>query len=50
MKVNMAHVSALLTVFMIGLTAPAGAVDMNVMKQKIETVKGQTESVKKEGG
>ncbi len=50
MKVNMAHVSALLTVFMIGLTAPAWAVDMNVMKQKIETVKGQTESVKKEGG
>lgn len=50
MKVNMAHMSAALTIFMIGLTAPAWAVDMGAMKQKVETVKGQVENMKKEGG
>ncbi len=33
---------------MIGLTASAWAVDMDAMKKKVETVKGQAENVKKE--
>lgn len=35
---------------MIGLTASAWAVDMDAMKKKVETVKGQAENVKKEDG
>ena len=50
MKLKTAHVSGVLTVFMIGLTASAWAVDMGAMTQKVETVKGQAENVKKEGG
>ncbi len=34
----------------IGLATSAWAVDMGAMKQKVETVKGQAENVKKEGG
>ncbi len=34
----------------IGLTVSAWAVDMDAMKKKVETVKGQTENVKNEGG
>lgn len=49
MKLKTAQVSAVVMVFMIGLTASAWAVDMNAMKQKVETVKGQAENVKKEG-
>jgi hypothetical protein len=37
-------------VFVIGLTASAWAVDMDAMKKKVETVKGQAENVKKEDG
>jgi hypothetical protein len=33
----------------IGLTASAWAVDMDAMKKKVETVKGQAGNVKKEG-
>ena len=36
--------------FVIGLTASAWAVDMDAMKKKVETVKGQAENVKKEDG
>jgi len=43
-------VCAALSVFTIGLTASAWAVDLDAMKKKVETVKGQAESVKKEGG
>jgi competence protein ComGC len=50
MKLKTAQVSVVVTVFMIGLTASAWAVDMGAMKQKVETVKGQAENVKKEGG
>ena len=50
MKLKTAQVSVALTVFMIGLTASAWAVDMGAMKQKAETVKGQAENVKKESG
>jgi len=50
MKLKTAQVSAAVTVFLVGLTASAWAVDMGAMKQKVETVKGQAENVKKEGG
>jgi hypothetical protein len=43
-------ICAALSVFVIGLTASAWAVDMDAMKKKVETVKGQAENVKKEGG
>ncbi|MBX3335940.1 MAG: hypothetical protein KF876_17545 [Nitrospira sp.] len=33
-----------------GLVTATWAVDMGAMKQKVETVKGQAENVKKEGG
>lgn len=33
-----------------GLATSTWAVDMGAMKQKVETVKGQAENVKKEGG
>ena len=50
MKPRMALVSIVLAVFMLGLTTSVWAVDMGAMKQKVETVKGQAENVKKEGG
>lgn len=50
MKTRTSIICAALSVFVIGLTAPAWAVDMDAMKKKAETVKGQAENVKKEGG
>jgi hypothetical protein len=50
MKTRTSIVCAALSVFVIGLTASAWAVDMDAMKKKVETVKGQAENVKKEGG
>ena len=50
MKLKTAQVSAVVTVFLVGLTTSVWAVDMGAMKQKVETVKGQAETVKKEGG
>ena len=50
MKLKMAQVSAVVAVFFVGLSTSAWAVDMGAMKQKVETVKGQAENVKKEGG
>lgn len=50
MKTGTSIMWAALPVFVIGLTTSAWAVDMDAMKKKVETVKGQTESVKKEGG
>ena len=50
MKTRTSLVCAALSVFVIGLTASAWAVDMDAMKKKVETVKGQAENVKKEGG
>ena len=50
MKTKTSIVCAALSVFVIGLTASAWAVDMDGMKKKVETVKGQAENVKKEGG
>ena len=41
---------ATLSVFVIGLTTAAWAVDMDAMKKKAETVKGQAAATKKEGG
>ena len=42
---------AALPMFVIGLTTSVWAVDMDAMKKKkAETVKGQAENVKKEGG
>jgi hypothetical protein len=41
---------AILSIFVIGLTTAAWAVDMDAMKKKAETVKGQAAAVKKEGG
>ena len=49
MKMKTSLVCAALSVFMVGLTASAWAVDMDAMKKKVETVKGQAENVKKEG-
>ena len=50
MKTRTSIVCALLSVFVIGLTASAWALDMDAMKKKAETVKGQAQNVKKEGG
>ncbi len=50
MKLKMAQVSAVVAVVLVGLTTSAWAVDMGAMKQKVETVKGQADNVKKEGG
>ncbi len=50
MKLKMAQVSAVVAVVLVGLSTSAWAVDMGAMKQKVETVKGQAENVKKEGG
>ncbi len=41
---------AMLTGLLFGLGQSVWAVDMGAMKQKVETVKGQAENVKKEGG
>jgi uncharacterized membrane protein len=49
MKTRTTIVCAALSVFIIGLTASAWAVDLDAMKKKVETVKGQAENVKKEG-
>ncbi len=43
-------VGAAVTLGMVGLGSAVWAVDMGAMKQKVETVKGQAENVKKEGG
>ena len=50
MKPRTALVSTVFAAFLIGLTTAVWAVDMGAMKQKLETVKGQAENVKKEGG
>jgi hypothetical protein len=50
MKTRITIVCAVVSVFVIGLTGSAWAVDMDAMKKKVETVKGQAENVKKEGG
>ncbi|MBI3808680.1 MAG: hypothetical protein HY281_14410 [Nitrospirae bacterium] len=50
MKTRTSIVCAALSVFVIGLTTSAWAVDMDAMKKKAEAVKGQAENVKKEGG
>lgn len=50
MKQKTVLVGAVLTVVMFGLGQTVWAVDMGAMKQKVETVKGQAENVKKEGG
>lgn len=50
MKMKTSIIGSVLSVFVIGLTASAWAVDMDAMKKKVETVKGQAENVKKEGG
>ncbi len=47
-KVNILCAAVALLGF--GLATSAWAVDMGAMKQKVETVKGQAENVKKEGG
>ncbi len=50
MKTRTSIIYAALSVFVIGLTASAWALDMDAMKKKGETVKGQAQNVKKEGG
>lgn len=50
MKQKAVFVGAALTVVICGLSQSSWAVDMGAMKQKVETVKGQAENVKKEGG
>jgi len=50
MKQKTVLVGAALTVVIVGLGQSVWAVDMGAMKQKVETVKGQAENVKKEGG
>lgn len=50
MKQKAVLVCAALTVVIVGLDQAVWAVDMGAMRQKVETVKGQAENVKKEGG
>lgn len=50
MKQKAVLVCAALTVAIVGLDQAVWAVDIGAMKQKVETVKGQAENVKKEGG
>jgi hypothetical protein len=50
MKTRTSTVWAALPVFVIGLTTSAWSADMDAMKKKDETVKGQAEKVTKEGG
>ena len=50
MKARTSITCVTLSVFVTGLTTAAWAVDMDAMKKKAETVKGQAQNVKKEGG
>ena len=50
MKLRTTLAYTVLTVSLIGFTTATWAVDMDAMKKKVETVKGQAENVKKEGG
>ena len=50
MKQNLVLVGAAVTISMLSLGSAVWAVDLGAMKQKVETVKGQAENVKKEGG
>jgi hypothetical protein len=50
MKQGMVFAGAAVTIVTLGLSSSVWAVDMGAMKQKVETVKGQVENVKKEGG
>ncbi len=50
MKTKTTLIGATLVVLGIGFATVSWAVDMGAMKQKVETVKGQAENVKKEGG
>ena len=50
MKTGTSIVWAALPMFVIGLATSVWAVDMDAMKKKVETAKGQAENVKKEGG
>ncbi|MBX3320769.1 MAG: hypothetical protein KF890_12875 [Nitrospira sp.] len=50
MKTKAILLCATLAFFSTGLVIATWAVDMEAMKQKVETVKGQAENVKKEGG
>ena len=50
MKTGTTILWAALPMFVIGLTTAVWAVDMDAMKKKVETAKGQAENVKKEGG
>lgn len=50
MTTRMTFVCMAVVVSLAGFITPTWAVDMGAMKQKIETVKGQAENVKKEGG
>ncbi|MBX3305260.1 MAG: hypothetical protein KF751_04325 [Nitrospira sp.] len=50
MKTRTALTYVVVAVSLIGFTTSTWAVDMGSMKQQVETVKGQAEKVKKEGG
>lgn len=50
MKQNLVLVGTAVTISMLSLGSAVWAVDLGAMKQKVETVKGQAENVKKEGG
>ncbi|MBX3324408.1 MAG: hypothetical protein U0223_14255 [Nitrospira sp.] len=50
MKTRATVAHGVLMLSLLGFTASTWAVDMGAMKQKVETVKGQAENVKKEGG
>lgn len=50
MKQKPVLVGVAITIVMLGLSISVWAVDLGAMKQKVETVKGQAENVKKEGG
>jgi hypothetical protein len=49
MKAGTSIMWAAFSVVMMGLTTSAWALDMDAMKKKVETSKGQAENVKKEG-
>ncbi len=50
MKPGTSLVWAALPMLVIGFTTSVWAVDMDVMKKKVESVKGQAAAVKEEGG
>ena len=50
MKTKTTLIGAAFVVLGISFATVSWAVDMGAMKQKVETVKGQAENVKKEGG